>query len=1239
MYGSERHADPISNLKTRIPSIPSVAAHQLQRRLQTLRSRLIRLLLVRGLSVIVASVVAVVIGLGLIDFAVRFRDRGVLVISSACVLAIFAWTVYRFLGRLRGVRLGDTELALRIEACFPAVKDRLASAVEFLKQTENDAAAGSAAMRRAAIAQATAQCDHIDFGSVLNLRPAFRAVLTSLTVCLLATLLVALNPAAARVALARLALPLGNAVWPQATHLQLKGLVQRVARGQPLEIEVVDARGANLPATCRVHYRFRDSQGKPTVESEAMRPLGQAMIARRENITRPLEFRVTGGDDRSMPWMPVEVLDPPAVASLAVEVVPPAYANWLREKRDAASAAPILAGSRVELSGEASKPLRSAVLRLDSGREFPARIEGDGRLFRIGSPSPELPAGLVLDKPCGFTIALVDRDGVQGGKESWQFRVQTDSPPGVVIEQPKGDFFVTPRARIDLRLDARDDLALQRVALAYSASGATAFGETSLSLYEGPPQPAARAAAADEARSSGDHRTIDRRWNLENLKVQAGTKLSVYAAATDYRGQAGRSEPRTITIVTPEELQDRLAARQGKILAELSRLLQIQRDARDGVRHVALRLQESGGLEQADIDRLQSADSTQREIARSLTGPDDGASALAQSVLADLEISRIDNPDCARRMVDLLAEFGRLQREDLVSIGDELTAAITGAQTRVQSPPRPAGRDVEGQAHLASASKYQQHVIDSLEDMLSQLRQWDDYRRFQRDVAQLFHDQEEIARGAAELGRQTLGRDLKELLPQQSADLKALVERQSDFARRQNRLEQEMEQTIPLLRPREPLAADTLGDALAEARRLAIAAAMQNVAEKIRDNGLGQAPADHQAILQNLQSVLDILANNRSQESQRLARELAASARDLDGLRKRQEGLRRKLDELAAAVGKGQPNEMQRAEFKELANLQDQTRQETLQLGRRLERLWVREPAESTNLAAEKMDQVVRDCSDGMAPPAGEHARIVGDHLADADAKLRQKRDELRVQIALEQQARLQDAIRHLHGQESQIAKETLEFAGSKRNGPLSRAQVFGLLELARQQSLLSEEAGRLAASLDPAQVFRLGLSDASEDMRRAAEFLQDQHVGAATQQAEQAAIDRLALLLAAMEPENTDNSRQDDIVRGGPRQLGKSDNTRPDRPAGGMIMLAEVKYLKLWQEDLNRRTQQLDLDAAGKPRETMRERYDRLADEQARLAAATVRLLGSAAVAPQNNAEAKKGDQNDKGKQNEIEN
>ena len=842
-----------------------MASHPLQRRLQTLRSRVLRLLLVRGLSAIVASVLAAVIALGMIDYALRFRDRGVLVIFAACVLAVFAWTLFRFLGRLHGIRLGDTELALQIEACFPAVQDRLASAVEFLKQPVNDAAAGSAAMRRAAIVQATAQCDEINFGNVLNLRPAFRAAAQCVAIFIVAAGLAALNPAAARTALARLALPLGNVVWPQTTHLQLKNPVQRIARGQPLDIEVVDARGAQLPANCRVHYRFRDAHGKLSKEeeSEAMRPLGQAMIARRDNVTRSLEFRVTGGDDQSMLWMPVEVLDPPTLEALSLDVFPPTYANWPRETRDAASASGILSGSRVELSGEANKPLRSAVLRLDGGRELPARIASGGRSFRIGSISPALPDGLVLDKSGGYSIALVDRDGIRGIEEGRQFRVQADASPSVVIERPSGDLFVTPIAQVDLRIDAHDDLALRRVTIVYSASGATTAGDRSLSLYEGPPQ-APPAAASGNAGGRDDRRVIDRRWDLEELKLRPGTQLTIFAAATDYRGQTGRSEPRTLTILTAEELQDRLAQRQGRIAAEVARLLQLQRTARDSVRALDLRLHASGSLQQTDIDPLQLAELTQREIVHGLTDRDEGVSALALSILADLETNRIDNPECARRMQGLLDEFTRLQREHLVPIGDELTLAVKGVQTRLQSSPPPIGRDADDEALLARAGEHQQHVIETLEDVLSRLRQWDDYRRFQRDVAQLIRDQQEVARATVELGRQTLGRDLKELSTQVMADLQVLVERQSELARRQNRIEQEMEQTIPLLRPNEPLAADTLSDALAGARRLAIAAAMQGEAGKLRDNDLGQAPAAHQRILQDLQAVLDILANNRS---------------------------------------------------------------------------------------------------------------------------------------------------------------------------------------------------------------------------------------------------------------------------------------------------------------------------------------------------------------------------------------
>ena len=60
-----------------------------------------------------------------------------------------------------------------------------------------------------------------------------------------------------------------------------------------------------------------------------------------------------------------------------------------------------------------------------------------------------------------------------------------------------------------------------------------------------------------------------------------------------------------------------------------------------------------------------------------------------------------------------------------------------------------------------------------------------------------------------------------------------------------------------------------------------------------------------------------------------------------------------------------------------------------------------------------------------------------------------------------------------------------------------------------------------------------------------------------------------------------------------------------------GVLPLAQLKLLKLLQEDLNLRTQQLNqAEAAGKPADELREQYARLSEEQGRLAELTFQLL-----------------------------
>ena len=190
-------------------------------------------------------------------------------------------------------------------------------------------------------------------------------------------------------------------------------------------------------------------------------------------------------------------------------------------------------------------------------------------------------------------------------------------------------------------------------------------------------------------------------------------------------------------------------------------------------------------LDKNEIDILQAAETNQREVARSLTSTTDGLPMQVLGLLADLEGNRVDNPDLQRRLEGLLAEFDRLRREHLTSIGMELTAAVKGSLDRLQSSPRPTGRDAESESHLAIAGEHQQQVIASLEALLAGMRRWEDYRRFHREVAQLLRDQEETARNTSALGVQTIGRELKELSPPETADLKILAEHQLELARRE----------------------------------------------------------------------------------------------------------------------------------------------------------------------------------------------------------------------------------------------------------------------------------------------------------------------------------------------------------------------------------------------------------------------------------------------------------------------
>ena len=58
---------------------------------------------------------------------------------------------------------------------------------------------------------------------------------------------------------------------------------------------------------------LRCADAEAVEEIDRLRYVEGAMTARRENVLRPFSYRVEGGDDQSMPWYDVQVVEPPAI--------------------------------------------------------------------------------------------------------------------------------------------------------------------------------------------------------------------------------------------------------------------------------------------------------------------------------------------------------------------------------------------------------------------------------------------------------------------------------------------------------------------------------------------------------------------------------------------------------------------------------------------------------------------------------------------------------------------------------------------------------------------------------------------------------------------------------------------------------------------------------------------------------------------------------------------------------------
>jgi len=1129
---------------------------------------------------VVCWLAAAVVGLsllaGAIDFGFRITDRGLRLLLSAALLAMVGYSAWRLGRGWQTRRWSPLVAAQRVQAAYPQLGDRLASALEFLSQDEDDPSAGSAPLRRSVIAGTSATLHELPLSEVTK-SPSLRKATMAMVATLIAALgLVIANPSAVRIAIARVTAPWNNVEWPRQNNLAFVDPPQVVGRGETFEVSLVDESG-DMPSEIHIEYRYR-VDGRRRTDEARMQRVGDRAVARRENVQRPFEYRAVGGDHRTMAWNEVHVVNPPALEKMTLRLHPPKYSGL--PSSVAKGRLQILSGTRIEIAGRANEPLREALVEVAGSDGIACQIRGDSRRDLSLAPDAWELLANKGNRYTRFHLRLVADNGLIATTSPTNVHLQEDQAPTVDWSDPTKDEWVVATALLPIGIVVADDLAIASADLFVLAQAKTdesrRAGEPQrISLFRGETKPPARSILPREGQSL-DRRTWEHPLDLTPHGLVPGAVIEVRAKATDYRGAVGATASVCrLTIVTQAEIESRIATDQAEILRRLEQALADQRSARSESARMAVETLAPNFPRQTALDRLLATRLTQQNVRRRLTADQQGAIDLARQLLQKIVINRLERPELVSQLENIVGKVGDLAAGPLPDAEGQLTDLRKRVASLGESLANGVATSMEGS--FAKLQEAQVEILATLETLIHAAAKWSDADRFIRELVRLEQEQRGLRTATAEAARQ----QIKSLADPNTngvdrATVDHLAGEQADLARRFNKLTQAMRQMANQEQTSSEWT-DRLNDALTEAQANNLGGQMAEGAREIERKQLGRAGDRQAGVADKLRDLIDLLRDQRPTDPKELANRL---------------------------------RELQ----KELASLQADatqiTQNDAAQNGRQPEQ------NEQRRKLAEKLERLARQMNRMTAPSAGRSTQSAATQASP-----------LPQESTSEVQEGMQEAQKQMEQAQQQLAQRIAELEDEQQQRLLERlAQVLDDL-IPRQQKVLEEtlqlehpgedvlqHAGQHARDLSPTEatiandldeaildlaqraIFQLALESAAADMRQASEALKKNDTGRITQELERGALSRMRHVLEVLRdlPPAPDEKPQQNGGGGGGQ----------GKPKPPLIELAEIKMLRWLQVDLNGRTRRHEADLADNLPTTASKKQiaERLAKEQSRL-------------------------------------
>ena len=1202
----------------------------LQPQFRYLRKRAVTALCLHGVSCTVLLLLTAVTLIGFCDWWIQLNSDVLRLCLGLSVLAATGIFIWRLLVQPLRDRLSDLALAMRIERRYPGFRDGLASTVQFA-ESGADPSLGSPELQQKVIDQTLADLQSVPLNDVVETQRVRRTTWMAVGVCLFVALVAGLRPADASLALNRLIFPFSAADWPRQHDLQLldrelRPITQerfRRVRGDTFKFYVQDQRAA-LPDDVRVLLHYGDGETRvETLRQVSIRDADghvRALCVANILLERgPIRFEVVGGDDDTLPEYRIDVLPPPQLEALNVEITPPAYSRRPAQKLPVGIGHfEALVGSQVRITARTNKSLKAARLRVKNRTIPGTKLSRNGRELRAEFRVVE--AGNY-----SYRFELQDREGFENAHAiAYDIKAVSDRVPVVRLVRPADNIRATADAAIPVQLLVEDDLEIRSVTLKY------AFDRDPQGSYRTLPllKPVERKDVPTELLDK--LRTHSQSFNWPLKDVSPGTQVRFFVEASDQfnldgssqpsplvRGHVGRSQVRVITIVTPADKRADLAGRYNELLEDLTRIQRLQRRAHGQLAAIRVQLQKTGGLrDNEDLPVLRRVVQDQSDVGHQLVGGDQSIISRARSCLAELRANRLQAPLLSRRLNRIVHELDALRTNELHTVLTDLREVETSS--RAGDPGAKKRMPITKQRRrqrLDAAEATQARILDSLRDLIGELTEWRNWHNLSGELRELIRDQSAVRTAVARLQADTLGKPLDELTPQQRADLARSSEQQRRNSEQLGRFRASLRKYLRNLKQpsgRDRNARDTLNDADAFLRDHDVVQRMSAAADRIAQNRFGTMAATQKELAGDMQTLLGILENRGTADLKTLIARQKQAEEQLQKLQDKQEELLEQLRKL--------DDRTPQAERDRIAQELQMLRKRTETMARMLRRRSAPNSARTTQGAADSMRDAARAAQRGSLQQAARDQQDAIDKIKQARRQLAQARRQNETQLAAQALERLAGDLRGLLLRQTNVIKETARLKGlvdkarRDKTRPWTRGRLITLDTQREEQDRLAGRIRELAKSTADAAILSLALDSTAKAMSSAVKSLaasrEDTDQLAEALASEQSAKRQLEQLAKSLMPERTNNATPMPAGDGGEQ------GTR----VAGPHVTAQFKLLKVMQDALNDETREFDKRRMGDvPLKPAQQRdLDRLTERQEKLRDLSRDLMRKLGIRPQ---------------------